>query len=497
MSHLISLNRLARLVGLPRSVLQRMAQSGDLATFDGQVEFAEVMRAFPNAKFANDSEIRRVEEIKDAALNKIVDRPDLPDAGVLMGRLQQLGGDFARLEARLRHQALVHGWLEVKLKALADEGELPRAASEELVQWFKRELETTSGDTERWVRLLTRERLMRVMSAGVTVLPRGLTFETQGNETLLEAGLRAGLSFAYGCSNGNCGDCKARVVQGEVVKVRPHDYALSEAQRTKGVTLMCSYAPVGDVVIEAAIAGTADIARQTITARVRSIDRLGSNVMGLNLLTPRSERLQFLAGQRVQVQFGDCLSECSIASCPCEERRIELHVGSSEPEAFASLARGELKPNDEIELVGPFGDFVLDEVSTRPLIFIAQGSGYAPIKSLLQHALSLDHAPSIALYWLAGPDGHYQDNLPRSYASALDNFSYIAVTRERPYDDVLGEIAARTEFAVSNVYAAGQNTFLELARSRLIMAGMPQHQWHAEVVDAGNTSQLVATTRPA
>ena len=338
---------------------------------------------------------------------------------------------------------------------------------------------------------------MRVMSAGVTVLPRGLTFETQGSETLLEAGLRAGLSFAYGCSNGNCGDCKARVVEGEVVKVRPHDYALSEAQRAKGMTLMCSYAPAGDVVIEAAIAGAADIPRQTIRARVRSIEQLGPNVIGLNLLTPRSERLQFLAGQRVQVQFGDCLSECSIASCPCEERRIELHVGSNEPEAFAALARGELKPNDEIELVGPFGDFVLDEVSARPLILIAEASGYAPIKSLVQHALSLDHAPSIALYWFAGLDGHYQDNLPRSYASALDNFSYIAIGGQHSQSDVLDQIAARPEIAGSDVYAAGNGVFLESARARLIKAGLPLGQWHTETIKRGKADRHGGATAQA
>ena len=481
MVHLITLSRLARLVGLPRSALQRMAQAGELATFDGHVDVAEVLRAFPDAKFENDSEIRRVEQIKDAALNKTADRFDLPGADVLVGRLTKLGQDYARLEAQLRHQERVHGWLADKLVSLVQDGRLAPDMSIALVQWFKRELATPPDDTERWQRLITRERLMRVMSAHVKVMPRDLVFEALGNETLLEAGLRAGLSFSYGCSNGNCGQCKARVVTGEVCKVRPHDFIISEADRAKGATLLCCYAAVGDVEIDAATATAGEIPAQSIEARVRAAEPLGPNVVAIHLLTPRSERLRFLAGQKIRARIAGMVAEFSIASCPCEERRVELHVPVNDASAFARHATHDLKTNDTVELTGPYGDFVLDEVSARALIFIAEGEGYPPIKSLIQHALSLDHASSIEFYWLAGSSGHYQENLPRSYASALDNFKYT------PFGPGIGEaaallsIAAQSGFVESDVYASGSTDFIERAQAAFLERGLLPERWHSEV----------------
>lgn len=476
----ISLSRLARLVGLPRTRLQLMAQSGELATFDGEVELAEVMRAFPDARFDNDSELKRVEAIKDAALTKSAEHAELPDAEVLRSRLNQLGADFAHSEARLRHYDTVHRWLATRIRTLVADARLAHTDGEELVSWLERELATTPDDTARLQRLISRERLMRVMSAQITVQPRGAVFEAKGNETLLEAGLRSGLSFSYACSNGNCGECKARVLSGDVTKIRPHDYALSSAERASGVTLMCCYAPIGDVTIEAAAAGASDIPEQRIEARVRTVEAMGPDVLALHLLTPRSERLHFLAGQRVKVAFGDTTAELSVASCPCEERRVELHVPR-----VSRLGQhvGELRQNDAVEIVGPFGGFVLDETSSRPLLLIAEGLGYAPIKSLVQHALSLDQAPAIALHWLAGTGGLYQESLARSYASALDNFTYIAAPAGSDRDAFLAGIAARPDLAACDVFAAGSAAFLASAQQRLGAAGLPSAQWRAEPVE--------------
>lgn len=482
MSHMISLMRLARLVGLPRSTLQRMAQQGELQMFDGHVELDEVLRAFPNANFEDDSELRRVEEIKEAALSKS-QTPALPAADVLAGRLKELSEDYARLESQAQHYEHVHGWLMDHIAALISDGALPYEAGSDLLQWIRRELATVpSGDLRRR-QLVKRERFMRVMSAQVKVMPRGLSFETQGNETLLEAGLRAGLSFAYGCSNGNCGECKARVVSGEVIKVRPHDHMLSAAEKANGVTLMCSYAAVGDVEIEAAPSHADEIPEQTILARVRSVESLSGGMLALNLLTPRSERLRFLAGQRIRVGIADEQMELPIASCPCEDRRIEIHVpacvSGADGGTFA-IAAHDLRSNDTVTLTGPFGHFVLDETSERPIILIAEGDGFPPIKSLMQHALSLDHAPEIALHWLAGAPGHYQENLPKSYADALDNFTYAPIALDVPIDDALAGIAAHANFIDSEVYAAGSPEFLDRAGRYFAECGLQAERWHAD-----------------
>ena len=480
MSGAIPLCRLAKIVGLPRTELQRMVQSGELAASDGQVEFAEVLRAFPEARFVDETEIARVEGIKEIAVGKRGrDRERLPDPAILSRRLDVLGQDFARLEAALRHQTQVHGWLGDRLGALAEEGRLPPETAREIRSWLARELAERPEDSERWQRLVARERTMRLFSAQVRVQSKDIAFEAQGNETLLEAGLRAGLSFAYGCSNGGCGECKARLVSGEVVKLRPHDYRLTEAEAARGVALMCCYAPLGDMVIEAALPGADEIPEQTIEARVRAVEALGSRVVALHLLTPRSDRLQFLAGQRLRLRIGEAAGEVSIASCPCEERRIELHlVRGSE---LAVLAEG-LRANETAEIAGPFGGFVLDDASARPLLFVAEGVGYAPIKGLLQHALSRDRAPSIVLHWFGGAEGLYQEALPRSYAAALDEFRYVPVSNPAAEASAaaLATLAGAPELSQTEVYAAGSPEFLASLRALLASVGLPDAHYHEE-----------------
>lgn len=482
MSGMVSLTRLARLVGLQRSTLQRMAQAGELETFDGHVTIAEVLRAFPDTRFDNDSELRRVEEIKDAALVKAAEKASLPDAGVLVGRLAALGRDYATLEAENRQFKIVYGRLTSRLRGLLQDQHVDKSVGDGLLAWLAQELSLQPGDANRRRQLVSQERLMRVMSAQVSVLPRGSSFEARGNETLLEAGLRAGLSFAYGCSNGNCGECKARVVEGEVTRVRPHDFALSSAEKARGVTLMCCYAPSGDVTIEAAIAGADEIPEQSLVARVRTIEPLGPDRLAIHLLTPRSERFRFLAGQHLHATIGSDTTAAAIASCPCEERRIEVHVGLGDASECARAAMRDLKVDDEVALRGPFGAFVLDEASARPLILIADGAGYAPIKSLMQHALSLDNAPSIALYRFADGNGLYQDNLPRSYASALDNFSYVALPADNGHAGGLAAIATRPDLAASDVYCSGSAAFIAQIGSALAAAGLPAERLRFETV---------------
>ena len=483
MAHQLPLSRVARLVGIPRSTLQRMAQSGELACFDGHVDIDEVLRLFPDARLEDDSEFKRIEAIKAAAVHKTSVKAELPDAAVLAERLNELSRDYAAARGLVVHYERVHHWLEEKLDEAAEVDDMTAKVAARLKSWLARELAPPTAATARWEKLLARERMMRILSAHVKVLPKGHTFEIEGNETLLEAGLRAGLSFAYGCSNGACGDCKCRVASGEVVKVRPHDFVLTEADKQRGMTLMCSYAPVGDVEIEANLAGVEDIPEQTITARVRLIDVLGSGMLALHLVTPRAERLRFLAGQRVRLTARGTTAEVWVASCPCEERRIEVHLRHDEPDDFARVVASQLKVNDEVEIQGPFGRFVLDEDSRRPVLLLADGCGYAPVKSLVQHALSLEHAPTIAVWWRAGPRGHYQENLMRSYAGALDNFAYVPVPQGTDAASMVRDMAARhVDIARHDVYAAGNAAFLDAVRSGLSALGLPGAQWKAETV---------------
>jgi CDP-4-dehydro-6-deoxyglucose reductase len=265
------------------------------------------------------------------------------------------------------------------------------------------------------------------MPSNIKILPGGRSFPSEGNSTLLEAGLHSGLALGYGCSNGNCGECLARIVSGEVRKVRHHDYVISEQDKNRGYVLMCCHTAVTDVVLEAPEAqSSAEIPQQKLIARVRSIEQVNNDVALLHLKTPRSQRLRFLAGQYVRLG-GNGLPTAAhaISSCPCDDMNLHFQIPRSTNDVLSGHVFNDLKKGDKIMIVGPEGDFVLNESSDRPLVFIAWHTGFAPIRSLVEHAMALEKPEPMKLVWITrSKQDRYLDNLCRSWQDAFDNFAY-------------------------------------------------------------------------
>lgn len=301
----------------------------------------------------------------------------------------------------------------------------------------------------------------------VRFAPSGNSFTLQRTDTLLEGALRAGLAPNYGCSNGNCGLCKARVVVGEVVKVRHHDYVLTTAEKAQGVILMCSTAAAGDLELEAGEARAPDqIPPQRIVARLRQLTPLSDRVTLLHLQTPRTQRLRFLAGQSVTLSLGNTRAECAIASCPCDDRNLQFHL-LRDADAFSRQLH-ECRPSEAVTVDGPRGTFALTQAPDRPIVFLAGGTGFAPIKSLAEHLLAVDDTCPAELAWLAAPGGHYLDNLCRSWADALDAFRYIPLTvAGDDYAAALDRVPALADAARYAWYVAGPPPLLTAVRQRL------------------------------
>ena len=485
MTHLIPLSRVAKLAGKPRHALQEMIRNDTLATFDGMVELNELLRAFPEVKWDDDAEFRRVTEIKEKAFAKRVLERALPDKEVLAARLTELGDDYAAAKALLLHYGNVMTWLDEKIDEIDEDASAETHHALHSVRAFLlRNLAEMPADAAHAQAAIAQERILKIMSAHVTIQPSGHEFFVEGNDTLLEAALRNGVSLNYGCSNGNCGDCKARVVSGEVKKVHAHDYVLKQAEKDAGVILLCSYAPVNDVVVEANVAGARDIPVQRITAKVKSVELFNPRVAALHILAPRSQRLRFLGGQSIQVGINGTSGRYPIASCPCEDRHIEIQIPRRAGDSFAEAVFSDLEANTEIQVEGPFGEFVLDEDSPRPVIFLAFGAGFAPIKSLIQHAMSLELAESMDLHWLADDAGHYQDNLCRAWTDALDNFNYVPHERTHDLDALLESIVIDyPDLHRFDVYAAGTATQLERAHAHFVREGMHEARWFASTLD--------------
>jgi CDP-4-dehydro-6-deoxyglucose reductase len=309
-------------------------------------------------------------------------------------------------------------------------------------------------------------------------LPSGAEFLVEGTDNLLDAALRSGLPLQYGCSNGNCGACMARKVVGELLQTRSHDYRLSERQRADGFFLMCCHTGRGDLVIEAGEQSPETVPEQIIPVRINQVESVG-NTRILHLVTPRSQRLQFLAGQRALLQAEQWSGIYSLASCPCDDRHLEFHI-DRDGSAFADFVFNELRKDQVLQLKGPAGRFVLDKSLSRPILLIAVGTSFAPVKSLIQQLFNLEFSEPIHLIWYAAEGEHYLPNLPRSWADAIDNFSFELQSygNDVHLRDALQEVVER--FSTWDIYLAASSALTEKIKQFAISRNLSITRWHFE-----------------
>ena len=319
------------------------------------------------------------------------------------------------------------------------------------------------------------------MSGLVEVLPSGHRFQIEREEPILEAALRSGLALGYGCSNGTCGDCKARIVTGQVRDVRFHDYALTEGEKSAGYALLCCATAQGDLVIEVSEAtGPKDIPSQSARVRVTKLDHLGAEHVVVHLKVQRGGVLRFLAGQSVKLAAPPALppTRIAIASCPCDGTNLRFHVDLTAPDPVSAYVATKLRKGDKLTLTGPFGDVTLDDGSSRALLFIADGTGIAPLLSLIEHAINLELEQPIFLLWAAQrPGGHYLHNYCRSLADAFDAFTYCALSPEpgqtTPAACVAEALSPIGDLSHFDTYLAGPTDFCAELTLILQQHGLP------------------------
>jgi len=326
------------------------------------------------------------------------------------------------------------------------------------------------------------------------------SFQADDYESILDAAIREGVPLNYGCSNGNCGMCKAKIVSGATTQIRAHDFVIRDADKIQGHALMCSTSCQGDVVIDAdVVASASDIPAQELRIKVRKIDRVSDDLVIITMQVPRTVRLRFIAGQYVRIYDDQQRShEYAIASCPCDEKRIEFHVRKLEDDAFSSMVFNHLSIGDWLNIQGPYGDFVIDDAKESPIVMIAFDTGFAAIKSLLEHVTAQDKERPIYLYWLAcGVEGLYLDNLCRSWDDALDEMHYIPLHMSRNVNEILdsqyeGMCAIEDKLSSSlhhieqvknaDVFIVSPVPVAKLVRQLLIEKGFPETQIHHEVI---------------
>jgi len=477
MAQALTLSRAAHLVGVPRGVLQRMVRNGELASFDGLIDTDELMRAFPQTRLEDSGVFERVAKIREEAFGRRLRERALPSPEILAQRLFAQSEELAEVR---RHLQAYH---ELVAAAIARLEELPAdgLGAGELRTLLESGLARVLG-SEPANPLDAMTDMLNVVCANVVVRPSGREFLVEGNDSILQAALKAGLGFNYGCGGGNCGLCKARVVSGSVREVQHSDYRLSPAEQQQGWVLLCTHTALGDLVVETLEAsGPADIPEQELVAKVRSLQPLATDTLLLHLQTPRSARLRFLAGQSVTLGVadasGDVRATYPLASCPCDDRNLLLHLARDPQDPLASLAfAGGLRPGDPVNLRGPLGEFVLGQDVSQPLAFLACDTGFAPVKSLIEHVIAAESVESFALYWLATrADGHYLSKQCEAWADAFDNFSYAALVDRDPAEgarEAVRRAGSSPRAADTAFFVAGPEAFVEAACEALAAGGV-------------------------
>jgi CDP-4-dehydro-6-deoxyglucose reductase len=478
MPRFVSLSRAAKLVGISRGAMQKKVHDLELDSFEGQVNLSDIERVFPDAQLEDNHIIEDLEKIVEQSLHRArgskLAKLLSPDSHTLAARLQNITKEHSHAKTQVNQLLTLFQQVKSKISALAETSEQPHLF-QDINNWIDDSLDNIQISSNKLSPLLEKDTLLRVIAAQVHIKNTGHEFFVEGNNSILEAGLSAGLALNYGCSNGNCGKCKARLLSGEIKKTKPHDFVFSEKEKLQNYFLCCSNTAVTEIEIEAEEAGNEnDIPQQNISAKVKKIDKISEQILILNLKTPRTKRLRFIAGQSAILSRADLPPlEIPIASCPCDDMNIQFHISKNEADPFSQYIYNNINNSDSIQITGPTGSFVLDDDSDNPVIFIAFDTGFAPIKSLIEHVVTLDHAEFIHLFWLHTAEKPYMHNQCRAWQDALDNFNYhhqqYDITNNRHLEDKLKQLADDYSYLnTSNIFICGPEKMVEMTRKILI-----------------------------
>jgi CDP-4-dehydro-6-deoxyglucose reductase, E3 len=330
----------------------------------------------------------------------------------------------------------------------------------------------------------------------ITIKPSDHTFTCDADETVLQAAMRADLMIPYGCRNGACGTCKGKLLDGEVDYGSYQASTLTEDEKRMGFALFCSARPKSDLVIEVReVRRAGDIQIRRLPCRVESIAKPAPDVAIVKLKLPANERLQYLAGQYIDFLLKDGHRRSfSLATPPHADELLELHIRHVPGGFFSDALFTKYKGREILRFEGPLGSFYLREESDKPIVFVAGGTGFAPIKAVIEHALYHDIQATrpMVLYWGARAKRDlYLPDLPGHWQSAhTDRFTYIPVLSEpQPEDAWPGRTgfvhqAVLDDFADLSgyqVYACGGPAMIDAARRDFTaQRGLPPEEFFAD-----------------
>ncbi len=302
----------------------------------------------------------------------------------------------------------------------------------------------------------------------VKIQSSGHTFTVNDGETVLAAALREGIVIAYGCRHGSCGTCKGKLLEGTVDYGTYQEQAMTEAEKNAGMALFCQAKPRSDLVIQCREIGAAMKGMQIkmMPARVMKLERAAPDVTLLELKLPANDKFMFLAGQYVDLILRDGTRRSfSMANAPHDDAFLQLHLRNYGG-PFSQHVFGAMKEKDILRIEGPFGTFFLREDSAMPIVLLASGTGFAPIKAIIEHALHQGTKRPMTLYWgcRARADLYLHDLAERWQREG--ELRYVPVLSDAPASD---NWTGRTGF----VHRAVMEDFPDLSGHQVYACGAP------------------------
>lgn len=320
----------------------------------------------------------------------------------------------------------------------------------------------------------------------------GHTFDVRPSQTVLEAAIEAGINMPYGCRNGACGACKGKVLTGKVMHDDYQGNALTGDELAAGMALFCCARPLEDLVIECRqIDMVQGIKPRILPVRVQHKELLGDDVMVLHLQLPATEQLTFMAGQYVEFLLKDGRRRAfSIANAPHEKGFLELHIRKIAGGHFTEQVFNEMPLKTILRIEAPLGSFFLREQNDKPIIMVAGGTGFAPVKGMIEHMIFNQIQRPVYLYRGARQvNDLYMDELCQRWTQFMPNIRYIPVISDGNEEDgwdgrrglvhqaVLEDHADLSGF---EAYVCGAPGMVDIAKETFVKQGLPEEEFYSD-----------------
>jgi CDP-4-dehydro-6-deoxyglucose reductase len=337
----------------------------------------------------------------------------------------------------------------------------------------------------------------------VTVQPSGRSFSVSGGEAILAAAIRQGIGLPYGCKDGACGSCKSKKLQGDLMHGPHQSKALSDDEEAAGYVLTCSAYPLSDVVLESRqVTDESAFPIKRMPSRVLSLEKKSHDVMLVRLQLPANDTMRYHAGQYIEFILRDnARRSYSMANAPHTLVRpdavppagptVELHIRHMPGGKFTDHVFSTMKEKEILRVEGPYGSFFLREDSDKPMVLLASGTGFAPIKAVIEHMQHKGITRPATLYWGGRrPSDLYLNDWVLQKLSEMPNLAYVPViSNALPEDGWSGRTGFVHQAVLDDlpdlsgyqVYACGAPIVVELAREQYSgLAGLPPEEFFAD-----------------